>query len=160
MNTLVICLKLHAKLRFKSFLSFLDNYSLKVVQTWYVLHETWHTTPFGTYYCFEIVRINKNNHMLEITCEVAFLSLLSFFGTYSIKVVKNWFVWHETWHIILFGIYNYFEMVRIEKIVIYFKLCAKLQFFAFLNIFGTYSLKLVQTWFVWHKTRHKKLFGI
>ena len=40
---------------------------------------------------------------------------LSFYGTHSLKVVKSWFVWYETWHTILISIYYFFEMVRIEK---------------------------------------------
>ena len=40
---------------------------------------------------------------------------LSFFGTFSLKAIQTMFVWHETWHTILFGIYCCFEMVTIEK---------------------------------------------
>ena len=40
----------------------------KVAQTWFVLHETWHTTLFGIYYSVEVVRIENNSDMLEITC--------------------------------------------------------------------------------------------
>ena len=51
--------------------------------------------------------------MLEITFEVAFLAFLSLFGTYSLKVVHTYFVWHETWHTTLIGISYCIEMVRI-----------------------------------------------
>ena len=33
--------------------------------------------------------------MLEITCEVAFFSFESFFGTFMYKVVQTWFILHE-----------------------------------------------------------------
>ena len=33
-----------------------------------LLYETWHTTLFGIYYCVEVVRFEKDSHMLEITC--------------------------------------------------------------------------------------------
>ena len=52
-----------------SFLKFLKRFgtfSHKMVQTWFVLNETWHTTLFGIYYCVEMVRIQNNSHMLEI----------------------------------------------------------------------------------------------
>ena len=32
------------------------------------MDETWHTTQFGIYYFFEVVRIDNNCHMLEIKC--------------------------------------------------------------------------------------------
>ena len=40
----------------------------KVDQTWVVLQETWHTILFGIYYGVEMVRIENQGHMLEITC--------------------------------------------------------------------------------------------
>ena len=42
----------------------------KVAQILFVLHETRHTTLFGTYYCDEVVRIENNSDILEITCYV------------------------------------------------------------------------------------------
>ena len=57
LKRIVICLKLRAKLRFLRFLRFFGAYSHKVVKTWFVWHETWHTTLFDIYYCVEIVRI-------------------------------------------------------------------------------------------------------
>ena len=58
-KTIVICLKLHARLR---------TLSHKVVQTWFVLHKTWHPTLFSLCYCVEMVRLENNSHVLEITC--------------------------------------------------------------------------------------------
>ena len=46
MKTIPICLKLRAKLHFESFLYFFGTYSLKVIQNWFVWHETWRTTLF------------------------------------------------------------------------------------------------------------------
>ena len=54
-------------------LSFFDTLGHKVAQTLFVLHETWHITLFGIYYCVEMVRFENNSHMLEITCQVAIL---------------------------------------------------------------------------------------
>ena len=45
----------------------------KLAQTLFVLHETWHTTLLGKYYCVEVVRIENHCHMLQITCYVAIL---------------------------------------------------------------------------------------
>ena len=50
------------------FLSYFGHFAHKVTQTWFVLHETWHTTLFSRYYCIEAVRIENPSHMLEITC--------------------------------------------------------------------------------------------
>ena len=57
-----------------------------VAQTWFVLHETWHTTLFGIYYCVEVVRIENHCRILEIMCYVSILRVLSFFGTFAYKV--------------------------------------------------------------------------
>ena len=38
-------------------LSLFGSFAHKVVQTWSVLHETWHTTRFGIYYRVEVVII-------------------------------------------------------------------------------------------------------
>ena len=39
-------------------------FSHKVVQTCFVWHETWQTTLFGIFYCFEMVRIKIDSNML------------------------------------------------------------------------------------------------
>ena len=79
------------------------------------MHETWHTTLFGTYYGVEMVRIQNNSHLLEITCYVVFLWVFKFFGTFAHKVVQTWFVLHQTWHTTLFGIYYCVDLVRIQN---------------------------------------------
>ena len=78
-------------------------------------------------------------------------------GTFSHKVV--WFVWHETLHTTLFGKYYCIEIVRIKKFICLI-LRAKLLFKGFLITFSTFSHKVFQTWFIWHKTWHTTLFGI
>ena len=55
------------------------TFAHKVAQTWFVLHETWHTTPFGIYDCVEEVRIENHSHMQEITCYVAILCVFNRF---------------------------------------------------------------------------------
>ena len=49
------------------FLSVFATYAHKEAQTLLVSHETVHTTQFGICYCVEVFRIEKLNHMLEIT---------------------------------------------------------------------------------------------
>ena len=49
------------------FLSFFGTFAHKVAQTWFVLHETLHTTIFGMYYCVEVVRSENHNYIIEIT---------------------------------------------------------------------------------------------
>ena len=51
-----------------SFLSVFGTFAQIIAQTWDVLHETWHTTLFGMYYCVEVVRIENHCHMQAITC--------------------------------------------------------------------------------------------
>ena len=87
----------------------------KVAETRFLLQETWHTTLFGIYFCAEVVKIEYHSHMLEITCQVAFLRVFSVFDTFGHKVAQIWFVLHETWHTKLFGIYYCVEVVRIEN---------------------------------------------
>ena len=53
---------------FKGFLGCVGTFSHKVVPTWFVFHETRHKTLFYIYYCVEVIRIENNNHKLEITC--------------------------------------------------------------------------------------------
>ena len=68
LKIIVICQKLLVKLRFYRFLSVFGTFAYKVAQTWFALHEIWHTTLFGIYYCVEVVRIENHCHMIEITC--------------------------------------------------------------------------------------------
>ena len=39
-----------------------------IAQTWFDLHETWHTTLFRIYYDVEVVKIEYHSLMLEIKC--------------------------------------------------------------------------------------------
>ena len=121
-KTIVIRFKLYAKLRVSCFLSIFGVFSLTVVQTWFVWQEAWHTTLFWIYYCLEIVRVQDNSHMREITCGVSFLKFFKLFHTFSHKVVKTVFVVHETGHTTKFAIYYCVEMIRIKTIVIRLKL--------------------------------------
>ena len=50
------------------FLSFFGTFADKVDQTWFILHHIWNTTLFSIYYCFEVVRNENHNNMLEIKC--------------------------------------------------------------------------------------------
>ena len=80
-----------------------------------VLNETWHTTLFGIYYYFQIFKIEIIVICLKLRAKLRFKAFLSVFCTFLHKVVQTWFVWHETWHTTLFGIYYYFEMVIFEN---------------------------------------------
>ena len=68
LKIIVICYKLRVKLRCCGFINFFGTFAHKVAQTWFVLHETWHSTLFGIYYCVEVVKIENNSYILEITC--------------------------------------------------------------------------------------------
>ena len=49
-------------------LSVFCAFAHKVAQTWFVLQETWHTTLFGIYYNVEVVIIENDIDIIEITC--------------------------------------------------------------------------------------------
>ena len=78
-KTIVICSKLRAKLRLWGFLRVLGTFSHKMAQNWFVCYETRHTTLFGICYWVEMVRIENNSHMLEITWIVAIVMLFKRF---------------------------------------------------------------------------------
>ena len=67
LKIIVKCWKLLVKLRFFGFVSFFGTFAHKVVQAWFILHETWHNTLFGLYCYVEMVGIENHIHMLEIT---------------------------------------------------------------------------------------------
>ena len=48
--------------------SFFGTFAHNVANTWPRLHNTWHTTLFGTYYCVEVVKIENYRYMIEIMC--------------------------------------------------------------------------------------------
>ena len=50
-----------------------------------------------------------------------------FMSLSRIKVAKIWFVWNETWHITIFGIYYCAKMFRIENTSVMLILRAKLR---------------------------------
>ena len=80
-------------------------------------------------------RIENNGHMLEITCQVAFLMLFKLFGTCSLKVVRTSFVWNETWHTTLISIYYGFELVGIENNSHMLEITCKVAFLMFFKVF-------------------------
>ena len=64
LKTIVICLKICAMWRFKSFLCVSGSFKHKVVQIWFVLHESWYIPEIGIYYFGEMVRIENNSYNL------------------------------------------------------------------------------------------------
>ena len=51
----------------------------------------------------------------KFRAKLRFSGFLSFFDTYSLKVVQTWLKWHKTCHTTLFGIFYIIEMVTIEN---------------------------------------------
>ena len=68
LKTIVISFKIRVMWRFIGFLCVSSSFKNKVVQMSFIMHETWYITLFGIYYCVEMFIIEKNLHMLEITC--------------------------------------------------------------------------------------------
>ena len=110
-------------MRFYGFLSVFGTFSHKVAKTWFVLHETWHTTLFGIYYFVEVVKIEIIVICYKLRVKLRFYGDLSVFGPFARKVAQTWFFLHEMWYTILFCIYYCVKVVRIEIIVI----CSKLR---------------------------------
>ena len=52
---------------------------------------------------------------LKLRAKLSSYGFLSIFCTFSHKVVQTRFVWHETWHTTLFGMYYCVELVRIKN---------------------------------------------
>ena len=59
-------LQSRAKFHFYGSESIFGIFLRKLVQTWFVLHETWRTILFDIYHCFEMGIIEKNRIIIEI----------------------------------------------------------------------------------------------
>ena len=100
-----------------------------------------------------MVRIENNRHMLEITCEVAFIRLFSVLAFYRKKWCKHGLIPTklDTQHCLVDVIVlKWLELVTVLSFL----------FMVFLAFLGTFSHKMDQAWFVWNETWHKTLFGI
>ena len=126
---IVIGLKLRAKLSVCGFLSALGTFSHKMVQTWFVWHQTGHTILIGTYYGVEFVRNQNNSQMFEITCYVACLWFFKRFCHFLAQSGSNFvcFAWKVVlktiWYILLC-----WNLLELNTIVTCFKLRSKLRF--------------------------------
>ena len=99
-----------------------------MVQTWFVWHETWHTTLFGKYYCVGMLRIENNCHMLDIARYVTFLRILKRFShfleqssTTLVCLARN-----MAHYLVYIAVLKWLES---KTTVMYFILRAKLLFF-------------------------------
>ena len=88
---------------FLRFLSVFGTFYQKVVENWFFSHESGHTTLFGICYCVEMVRIENDSHMLEITCYVATLRVLSFFGAFAQKLDQTWYTKNDSLNLVYFA---------------------------------------------------------
>ena len=95
------------KLQFYGFLGFFGTFAHKIAPTRFVLHETWHTTLFSVYYCFEVVRIQNHIHMPQITCYVTILNVFKCFSQFRAQSDSNLvcfarnFAHNSIWYIFL-----------------------------------------------------------
>ena len=91
---------------------------------------------------------------LKLRAKLHFWMLFSVFGISRIKWFKLGLfdTKHGTQHYLAYVFL--LKWLATKNINIYLKLCAKLRFWGFFSIFCTFSKKVVQTWFVWHETRH------
>ena len=64
--------EIKCEVSFSRLLKNFDTCSPNVVETWFLLHETWHTTQVFIYFCVEMIRIENNRDMLDITIKVTF----------------------------------------------------------------------------------------
>ena len=77
------------------------------------------------------------------------------------KVIQILFVWNETWHTILFGIYCV-EIVRIENNSHMLESTCYVPFYSFLSVFGTFSYNVIQIGLfgMKHGTEHYLVYTI
>ena len=86
----------------------------------------------------------------KLRVKLRFWGFLSVFGTFPHKVVKLGLFGakHGTqYYSVYIIVLNRFQS---KTIVICLKLCAKMRFWVFLNVFVTFSYKTVETRLVWH----------
>ena len=95
-----------------------------------------------------------------VKCYDAILWVKSVFGDFTHKVAQSWFVFHATQHTTLFGIYYCVEVVRIENHSHVLEIKCYDAILWVKSVFGTFTHKVAQTWFVFHATQHTTLFGI
>ena len=87
-----------------------------------------HNTIWDIYYCVEMVRTEKNSHMLEITCEVVFLRFLKLLALLHTKYFKRGLFCKKlgTQHYLIYIILS--KWLEWNTIIICFKLRDKLRF--------------------------------
>ena len=142
------------------FFNLFGIFSHRVFQTWFVCHKKWHTSLFGIYYCVEMVRIKNNSHMLVITCSVAFFRFCNLFALSRIKWFKLglFATKHGIENYLVYN--NFLKWLESKTMFICLILCARVRFLGFFSVFGTFSHKVVHTWFVCHEKLHTSLFCI
>ena len=112
LKTIVVCLKLRAKLRFEGFLSVFCAFSHKLVHILFFWHVTCHTIYLVHIFVLKLLELKTLVKCFKLRVKLRFKGFLSVLGTFSFKVVQTSFFSHATWPTILFGIYYSVEMVR------------------------------------------------
>ena len=88
-ETTIHMLDISCKFAFLWFFKRFCTYSYIVVHTWFIWHKISNTILFDICYCAEMLNFEKNSHMLEITCKVAFLRLFKVFSNFLAKLSSN-----------------------------------------------------------------------
>ena len=103
-KTLVICLKLLTKMRFKVFYSFLALSRITSFKLGLFCME--HVTQHNSVYIIVLKWLELKTIIicLKLRSKLRILPFFKHFSSLSKEVVKTRMVWRETWHTLLFGI--------------------------------------------------------
>ena len=159
-KTIAICWILHAKLHFWGFFSILTLSHIEWLKLGlFALKKGTH--PYLVY----IILLKWLEPKSTAICLIwrptlRFLGFVSFFALSHIKWFKLglFATKHGTQHYLVYIIY--LKWLETKTILIWLILRAKLCFWGFLSVFGTFSHQVFKTWFVCHEKWHTTLFGI
>ena len=86
----------------------------------YLKHGLYRTKLCAQHYLLYIIVFKWLESKIIVIClklrvKLRFFEFLNFYGTFARKVAQTWFIFHEIWHTILFGIHCCVEVVRIQN---------------------------------------------
>ena len=135
---------------FNVFFCVFSTFSDKVVQTWFVCHETWHTTPFGIFfYVLKWLESKTIGICLKLRAKLGFWGCLAFLAFFSrIKWCKLVLFGTKlgTQHYLVYVIV--FKWLEWKMNIHMLEITCLVAFFRLFYRFWHFSNKVVQTWFV------------
>ena len=123
------------------FLSVFGTFSHKVVKTFLVCHETWHTTLFGVKYVLKLLELKTLVICLILCARLRFWGFLAFIILYRIKWFQLGFFTtkYVTQHYLEYIILS--KSLELKTIAICLLLSAKLRFLGFVSFLALSHIK-------------------